>query len=114
MDSSDHSGAQNHAQMLVDKLTFARMNDDIEILSEEKNACEIEKDRLASEKQLLADEIVRLKATLAAVLERPDMADDGGLVLPETGKKPLVIARHHDKSLAKIRGELAAITFLPL
>ena len=90
---------ESQKQILVNAQTFARMAGDIALLSEDKKTCTLEKDNLANEKRSLSNEIVRLKATVAA-LKGQGTAEHGLLFSPETEDQG-VTGRRHDGNLAK-------------
>ena len=90
---------ESQKQILVNAQTFAGMAGDIALLLEDKKMCTLEKDNLANEKRSLSNEIVRLKATVAA-LKGQGTAEHGLLFSPETGDQG-VTGRRHDGNLAK-------------
>ena len=91
--------SENEKQILVNAQIFAGMAGDIALLLEDKKMCTLEKDNLANEKRSLSNEIVRLKATVAA-LKGQGTAEHGLLFSPETGDQG-VTGRRHDGNLAK-------------
>jgi hypothetical protein len=90
---------ESQKQILVNAQIFAGMAGDIALLLEDKKMCAIEKDNLANEKRSLSNEIVRLKATVAA-LKGQDTAAYGSLFSPETEDQDAT-GRRHDGNLAK-------------
>jgi hypothetical protein len=120
MDGPDRTTTINEVQPLVNAQTFASMAGDIALLLEENKACANEKNKLAgdiallledtktcavennnlaNEKRSLSNEIVRLKATVAA-LKGQGTAEHGLLFSPETGDQG-VTGRRHDGNLGK-------------